>query len=61
MELLDYFADQFTSSMGKYSNNGKEIHAQGNSMLESAMRCYVASKIGNDVEIPDDLIEENNG
>jgi hypothetical protein len=29
----------------------------GNSPLESAMRCYVSSKLGDEVEIPEELIE----
>lgn len=28
---------------------------QGTTPLEAAMRCYVASKLGNDVEIPEEL------
>jgi hypothetical protein len=31
----------------------------GTTPLEAAMRCYVASKLGNDVEIPEGLNETN--
>lgn len=53
-------------------DNGKEWHATvgeahstdcpnaiGCSPLIAAMRCYVASKLGDEVEVPDELIKEN--
>lgn len=30
-------------------------HSQGTTPLEAAMRCYVASKLGDEVEVPEDL------
>jgi hypothetical protein len=33
-----------------------EAHAYGPTPLIAAMRCYVASKMGDEIEVPDDLI-----
>ena len=35
------------------------ITADGPTPLIAAMRCYVASKLGDEVEVPDELIKEN--
>jgi len=35
-----------------------EYEAHGTTPLIAAMRCYVASRLGDEVEIPDDLLEE---
>lgn len=32
------------------------VWSLGNTPLEAAMRCYVASKLGDDIEIPEELI-----
>lgn len=34
----------------------QQITATGKTPLEAAMRCYVASKLGNEVEVPEELI-----
>ena len=34
----------------------QQITATGKTPLEAAMRCYVASKLGDQVEVPDELI-----
>jgi len=36
-------------------HSGGVIHAEGGTPLIAAMRCYVASKLGDEVEIPEDL------
>jgi hypothetical protein len=33
----------------------RRAYAQGDTPLEAAMRCYVASKLGNEVEIPEGM------
>lgn len=38
-------------------NNG-DIFCEGPTPLVAAMRCYVASKLGNEIEVPNELIEE---
>lgn len=35
---------------------GSNLHYYGDTYLQSAMRCYVASKLGDVVEIPDELV-----
>ena len=35
----------------------QQITATGRTPLEAAMRCYVASKLGDDVEVPEELID----
>ena len=37
-----------------------KTHFQGPTPLIAAMRCYVASKLGDEVEVPDELINERN-
>jgi hypothetical protein len=37
--------------------NDKRIIAHGSTHLIAAMRCYVASKLGDDVEIPEELAQ----
>jgi hypothetical protein len=38
---------------------GKTVSATGPTQLIAAMRCYVASKLGGDVEIPNELTGDN--
>ena len=35
----------------------QQITATGRTPLEAAMRCYVASKLGDEVEVPEELID----
>jgi hypothetical protein len=35
-----------------------KAEATGDTALEAAMRCYVASKLGDEVDIPDVLVKE---
>lgn len=41
------------------SDVGKMVCEYGPTPLIAAMRCYVVSKLGNVVEVPDELIKEN--
>ncbi len=57
----DYFdTDQqrnsYGESWGEIYYMGVELVTTGHTQLIAAMRCYVASKLGNTVEIPDELI-----
>ena len=38
-----------------YTFDGAEFEGVGPTPLIAAMRCYVASKLGNEVEVPEDL------
>lgn len=40
--------DAFAQDWGMYT--------QGSTFLEAAMRCYVASKLGNEVKVPEELL-----
>lgn len=40
-----------------YSQNGVNCVQYGDTMLIAAMRCYVASKLGDEVDVPDELDE----
>lgn len=46
----DYRADRFAT------DDYEDCHAIGPTMLIAAMRCYVASKLGDEVEIPEELL-----
>ncbi len=37
--------------------DGSRAYAQGSTPLIAAMRCYVASKLGDEVDIPEEFIE----
>jgi hypothetical protein len=43
---------------GNANENGDEFNGEGTTPLIAAMRCYVASKLGDEVEIPSELIDE---
>jgi hypothetical protein len=40
---------------GFYGNTGQKVHRHGPTPLIAAMRCYVASKLGDDVDVPEEL------
>ena len=47
-----------TAQLRVYPNDdskSKLIFVEGSSYLEAAMRCYVASKLGDEIEIPEEL------
>ena len=46
----DYRADRFAT------DDYEDCHAIGPTMLIAAMRCYVASKLGDEVDIPEELL-----
>ena len=61
---IDLFTEKGTpeswvASMARYQNGerlvGWRIHMYGPTPLIAAMRCYVASKLGDEVEVPDGL------
>ena len=37
-------------------HRGNPLGVEGDTPLMAAMRCYVASKLGDDVEIPEELL-----
>lgn len=41
---------------GNANEDGDEFNGEGPTPLIAAMRCYVASKLGDEVEIPQDLV-----
>ena len=38
------------------ANDGTEYICEGPTALVAAMRCYVASKLGDEVEVPDEIV-----
>jgi len=50
--------DPFTSVKGFPEDEGGERLGRGKTYLIAAMRCFVVSKLGDEVEIPDELIKE---
>lgn len=40
------------------NNTGLQACTEGSTPLVAAMRCYVASKLGDEVEVPDELMQE---
>lgn len=50
---LDYYAAEGWQAR---DFDTQQITATGKTPLEAAMRCYVASKLGNEVEVPEELI-----
>ena len=41
---------------GFYKYTEQKVHRHGDTPLIAAMRCYVASKLGDEVEIPEELV-----
>jgi hypothetical protein len=39
-------------------HSGGVIHAEGDTPLIAAMRCYVTSKLGDEIDLPEDLNKE---
>ena len=57
-EKIDVVADPNGKNvwMGRAYTDQTEIRCYSPTALIAAMRCYVASKLGNEVEIPEELI-----
>lgn len=67
-ENIDVFTEKGTpeswfASVSRHQNGerlyGWRIHKYGPTPLVAAMRCYVASKLGDEVDVPDELTKEN--
>lgn len=56
-EAIQLTPDEYTGTWAAYMTNGGEPYeGTGPTPLIAAMRCYVASKLGNIVEIPEELL-----
>jgi hypothetical protein len=42
-----------------FQYDGSEHHATGPTLLIAAMRCFVASKLGDTIDIPEELLPPN--
>lgn len=49
-------AHELVASLWNYSIQDWHFHMTGPTPLIAAMRCYVASKLGDEVEIPEELL-----
>lgn len=53
----DYSSRQkYMAIKGFIEDDGGEVHGHGDTFLIAAMRCYVASKLGDEVDIPEELL-----
>jgi hypothetical protein len=50
-------AGNWVASVYNYAEAHWHLHTEGTTPLEAAMRCYVASKLGDEAEIPTELIQ----
>ncbi len=50
-------AGNWVASVYNYAEADWHLHTEGRTPLEAAMRCYVASKLGDEVEIPTELTQ----
>jgi hypothetical protein len=50
-------AGNWVASVYDYVKADWHLHTEGRTPLEAAMRCYVASKLGDEVEIPTELTQ----
>jgi hypothetical protein len=48
-------ASEWVASVYNYNEGDWHLHTTGPTPLIAAMRCYVASKLGDEVEVPDEL------
>ena len=57
-EAIQLTPDEYTGTWAAYMTNGGEPYeGTGKTPLIAAMRCYVASKMGDEIEIPTELGE----
>ena len=49
-------AHDWNASLWDYAEQDWHLHTEGPTPLIAAMRCYVASKLGDSVEIPEELL-----
>jgi len=55
-EAIQLTPDEYTQTWSAYTTNeGNPYECVGTTPLIAAMRCYVASKLGDEVEIPQEL------
>jgi hypothetical protein len=52
---IERFSDALWEATA-YTKNAQDIVQDGPTPLIAAMRCYVASKLGDEVEIPEELV-----
>lgn len=50
-------AGNWVASVYNYAKADWHLHTEGTTPLIAAMRCYVASKLGDEVDIPTELIQ----
>lgn len=48
-------AHDWDASLWDYAEQDWHLHTEGPTSLIAAMRCYVASKLGDEVEVPEEL------
>lgn len=48
-------ASEWVASVYNYNEGDWHLHTTGPTPLIAAMRCYVASKLGDDVDVPEEL------
>ena len=54
-EAIQLTPDEYMGTWSAYmTNEGEPYEGTGDTPLIAAMRCYVASKLGDEVEIPED-------
>ena len=57
-EAIQLTPDEYTQTWSAYTTNeGNPYECVGTTPLIAAMRCYVASKIGDEVEVPNEVQE----
>ena len=55
-EAIQLTPDEYTGTWSAYmTNEGEPYEGTGPTPLIAAMRCYVASKLGDNIEIPEEL------
>ena len=54
------FPESWVASVARYQNGGRlvgwRLHQYGPTPLIAAMRCYCESKLGDEIDIPDELV-----
>lgn len=49
-------AHDWDASLWDYAEQDWHLHTEGPTPLIAAMRCYVASKLGDEVDVPDEIL-----
>jgi hypothetical protein len=58
VEIQGHWTASIFKANEKFPTLGNTVFEEGTNALEAAMRCFVVSRLGDEVELPDELINQ---